>query len=84
MTRTINLSLPEELLKKIDLAAAGEYASRSDFIRESVVHRLKGQRIVDEWGDEGEWETVVDFRQISPDGVAAKEVMKALKKLKAK
>lgn len=81
MSKTVNLSLPEELLKKIDVAAAGEYASRSDFIREAVVRRLKGQRIVDEWGDEGEWETIVDFREISPGGVPAKEVVKAFKKL---
>lgn len=39
-TRTINISLDEELVKKIDKAAKGEYASRSDYIRQSVVNQL--------------------------------------------
>ena len=37
---------------------------------------------VDEWGDEGEWETIVDFTKINPDGVPIAEVRKALKKIK--
>ena len=37
---------------------------------------------VDEWGDEGVWETVVDFRKINPKGVPATDVLKALKKLR--
>lgn len=36
---------------------------------------------VDEWGDEGSWETVVDFRKIDPRGVPATEVLKALRRL---
>ena len=80
-SRIINISLPEELLKKIDKTAKSDYASRSDFIRETLVRRLKGQRIVDEWGDEGEWESVVDFRDINPDGVPVKEVLKVLQKI---
>lgn len=81
MSKTINISLPEDLVKKIDELAKGEYASRSDFIRETLVRRIKGQRIVDEWGDEGDWETVVDFRELSPTGILAKDVLKALEKL---
>ena len=80
-SKTVNISLPEELLKKIDSAANGEFTSRSDFIRDSIVRRLKHQRVVDEWGDEGEWETVVDFSKISPGGVLAKDVLTALDKL---
>lgn len=80
-SKIINISLPEELLKKIDESAGSEYASRSDFIRETLVRRLKGQRIVDEWGDDGEWETVIDFRDINPDGVPVKEVLKVLQKM---
>jgi metal-responsive CopG/Arc/MetJ family transcriptional regulator len=82
-SKTVNLSLPEELLKKLDAAAKGEFTSRSDFIRDSIVKRLKHQKVVDEWGDEGEWETVVDFRVINVSGVPAKEVLSALKKLTA-
>ncbi|MCR4333402.1 MAG: type II toxin-antitoxin system prevent-host-death family antitoxin [Patescibacteria group bacterium] len=36
---------------------------------------------VDEWGDEGKWETVVDFTKIRPSGVPAEEVLTALKRL---
>lgn len=46
MTRTINISLPAQLLKEIDEAAKGNYASRSDFIRETMVLRLKNQQVV--------------------------------------
>lgn len=34
---------------------------------------------VDEWGDEGLWETIVDFRQIKPEGVPAHAILKALR-----
>ncbi|PJE65340.1 hypothetical protein COU91_02210 [Candidatus Saccharibacteria bacterium CG10_big_fil_rev_8_21_14_0_10_47_8] len=80
-SKTINISLPQRLVDEIDKAAEGEYASRSDFIRESIVRKLKNQRIVDEWGDEGNWETVVDFREINPEGVPAEEVLAALRRL---
>lgn len=36
---------------------------------------------VDEWGDEGEWETLVDFRELDPAGVSASDVLKAITKL---
>lgn len=84
MVRTINISLPEELVKKIDELSKAEYASRSDFIRETLVRRIKGQRIVEEWGDSGEWEPVVDFREVSPRGATASDVLKAARKLSAK
>lgn len=35
---------------------------------------------VDEWGDEGLWETVADFRQIKAEGVPAQIVLRALRK----
>lgn len=78
MSKIINISLPEELVQEIDKAAKGEYASRSDYIRETLVRRLKGQRIVDEWGDEGEWSTITDFRTLHPRGVPVKNVLDAL------
>ena len=37
---------------------------------------------VDEWGDEGVWETVVDFTKINPKGVPISEVRKALAEIK--
>ena len=81
MSKIINISLPEELVKVIDTLAKEAYATRSDFIRETLVHRIKGQRVVDEWGDEGKWETIADFREINPGGVDAAEVAKAIRKL---
>mgnify|MGYP001558466702 CR=1 FL=1 len=33
---------------------------------------------VDEWGDEGLWETIVDFRQIKAGGISARALSKAL------
>lgn len=81
MSKTINISLPEELLKRIDAEAKSEYSSRSDYIRDTLVKRLKNQRVVDEWGDEGTWETVVNFRDLSPLGISADEVLAAINKL---
>lgn len=79
MTKVINLSLPEDLLEQIDKAAKSDYASRSDFIRETIVRRLKGQRIVDEWGDTlGEWNEGVDLRDERGRGMPAKKLLKAV------
>ena len=80
-SKTVNISLPEDLLKKIDNVVKDEFTSRSDFIRDSIVRRLKHQKVVDEWGDDGEWETVVDFKAIRPSGVPSAEVLSALKQL---
>lgn len=41
MTKTINLSLPEGLLRAIDQAAESLYASRSDYIRQAVIQQFK-------------------------------------------
>lgn len=35
----------------------------------------------DEWGDEGVWETVIDFTKIKKGGVPASEVLSALRKM---
>jgi len=37
--QTINIPLPEELVKKIDHLAKAEFASRSDYIRQSHKHK---------------------------------------------
>lgn len=80
-SKAINITLPVDLLSKVDAAAKNEFASRSDFIRESVVRRLKNQRVVDEWGDEGNWETVVDFRDLPGGGMDITEFIDRLEKL---
>lgn len=43
-TKVINISLPEELLKQIDEAAARENSGRSEFLRESARKRISDQR----------------------------------------
>lgn len=80
-SKIVNLTLPEELLAEIDKAASSEFASRSDYIREAIVRKLKGQRIVDEWGDEGNWESVVDFRDLPGGGIDLDEFINRLENL---
>ena len=36
---------------------------------------------VDEWGDEGAWETVADFTKFKKDGVSVEEVLASLARL---
>lgn len=40
-SKTINLSLPEELLKKVDELARKNYASRSDYVRQKLVDAIE-------------------------------------------
>jgi metal-responsive CopG/Arc/MetJ family transcriptional regulator len=42
--KVINISLPEELLRQIDEAAAKENRGRSEFLRESARQRISDQR----------------------------------------
>ena len=46
--------------------------------RSSPIFRIEP---VDEWGDEGAWEKVVDFTKIKKGGVAAADVLAALRKM---
>jgi metal-responsive CopG/Arc/MetJ family transcriptional regulator len=48
-TQIVNISLPADLVKKIDTAAKANYATRSEFIRQTVVNRLRSQD-TDVWG----------------------------------
>jgi metal-responsive CopG/Arc/MetJ family transcriptional regulator len=49
-TQTINISLPKELVKEIDKAASSEFASRSDYIRQALVGKLKADKTQqDDW-----------------------------------
>jgi Arc/MetJ-type ribon-helix-helix transcriptional regulator len=79
-SQTVNITIPKELLKQVDALAKRDYTSRSDIIRQALLAKIR-KTSVDEWGDEGHWETVVDFREINPDGVPADEVIAALKNL---
>ena len=49
-TQTINISLPKELVQKIDIAAKAEFASRSDYIRQALVGKLRADKVrADDW-----------------------------------
>ena len=37
---------------------------------------------VDKWGDEGNWETIIDFTKIKKGGVSIDEVLKAFKRIR--
>ncbi len=51
-TQIINLSLPKDLVKKIDRAASIQYASRSEYIRQAVVGRLRNEQ-------DNDWDNLV-------------------------
>ena len=53
-TQTINISLDTELLKLVDKAAKSEFASRSDYIRQALVGKLKTE-------EERDWEELLDI-----------------------
>jgi len=49
-TQTINISLPKELVQMIDTAAKAEFASRSDYIRQALVGKLRADKTqADDW-----------------------------------
>jgi Arc/MetJ-type ribon-helix-helix transcriptional regulator len=51
-TQTFNISLPKELVRKIDEAANAEFASRSDYIRQALVSKLRtdgNRKQADDW-----------------------------------
>ncbi len=49
-TKTINLSLDDELLKLLDKAAADVFASRSEYLRQLIVQKIKPEP-KDEWDE---------------------------------
>lgn len=42
-SKTVNISMPEELLKKLDERAEKDFSSRSDYIRKAVINQLKAE-----------------------------------------
>ncbi len=85
---TLNIRIDEKLknnaseilnLMGLDLSSAIKMFLNQVVVKKGVPFT---PTLVDEWGDVG-YETLVDFREINKDGVDAKEVLKALKKLNA-
>lgn len=69
-TRTINISLPEKLVQAMDKAAKNEFATRSDFIRDSILRKLRDTQDT--------WELVADFTTVQKGGVSIDELLKRL------
>lgn len=46
-TKTFNLSLPEELVDKLDSQAKKDFSSRSDYIRKAVVNQLRSEQALE-------------------------------------
>ncbi len=67
--KAINITLPAALITKIDIAAQEEFATRSDFIRDSILRKLNTQE---------RWETVTDLTTVQKGGVDIDEVLKRL------
>ncbi len=79
-SQPINITIPTELLKQVDALAKRDYTSRSDIIRQALLSKVRATQ-TDEWGDEGNWETVADFRDLPGGGMPADEFIARLKKL---
>ena len=69
-TRTINISLPRKLVRELDNAAKNEFATRSDYIRDSILRKLRA--------NQERWETVTDFTAMQKGGVDIDELLKRL------
>jgi Arc/MetJ-type ribon-helix-helix transcriptional regulator len=83
-SQTINITVPKELLKQVDALAVQDYTSRSDIIRQALLEKLRRpSQQLDEWGDpvSENWQTLIDFREINPNGVPIKDVIEAMERL---
>ena len=71
-SQAFNITLPKELVAKVDKLAKANYTSRSDIIRRAVIREINVQ--------DSQWQTVADFTAINAEGVDAKEILAAIKK----
>ena len=72
-SQAFNITLPKELVAKVDKLAKANYTSRSDIIRRALVKEVRGQ--------DDEWQVVADFTSIQSDGVGAKDILDIIKKM---
>lgn len=81
-TATKNIVGLKELRENMDSYISGVQKGRSFIVvrRSQPIFRLAP---VDVWGDEGVWETVVDFNKIKKGGVSIDSVIDSLKRLNA-
>ena len=79
-SQTVNITVPRALLKRVDALAKRDYTSRSNIIRQALLDKIRSAKM-DEWGDEGSWETIADFQDLPGGGMPAEEFMDRLKSL---
>lgn len=65
--RTINISLPQKLVDEMDKIAKDEFSTRSDFIRDSILRRMRAL--------EDRWEVVTDLTTVQTGGVDIDELL---------
>ena len=46
-SRTFNLSLPEELVCKLDEQAKKDFSSRSDYVRKAIVNQIRSENALE-------------------------------------
>lgn len=81
-TQIINLSLPRDLVKKIDDAASGQYASRSEYIRQAVVGRLRNEQD-DAWDDLVTLSEGLNFKATQAGLIEDEDFVQAVKEVRA-
>lgn len=81
-TATKNIVGLKELRENMDSYISGVQKGKSFIVvrRSQPIFRLSP---ADTWGDEGTWETVVDFTKIKKGGVPIDNVIASLKRLNA-
>jgi Arc/MetJ-type ribon-helix-helix transcriptional regulator len=82
-SQTVNITIPQALLKQVDALAKRDFTSRSDIIRQALLARVRTP-LLDEWGDpvSENWQKVIDLREHGyPDGISADKVIAILEKL---
>lgn len=46
-SKTFNLSLPQELVQKLDSRARKDFSSRSDFVRKAVINQIRTEETLE-------------------------------------
>lgn len=78
MTKYVGL---KELRQNVSKYAAGVRRGHEYVVMKHNKPLFKLSQVKDPWGDEGEWESVIDFTKIRKDGVPAEEVLAALERI---
>ena len=67
-TKTFNLSLPEELVKKLDEQAKKDYSSRSDYVRKAILNQMRTEqsleRVLDRANAKGKEDGITSEQQV--------------------